>query len=310
MIDVKSTYKSEDTEEYIDKIFYRPVGYILAIIAKSFRITPNAITISSIFVGVAAGHLFFYRDLSLNLYGIFLLMFAQALDGADGQLARMTNSQSQIGRILDGLSDNLKFISIYIHLILRFVDGENTPLVIAIALIAGVSHSLQSAMADYARNHYVFYVLDRTKSEIEDSNLLIEKYRGLSWSNNFIRKLLMRTYVNYTIEQEFLAPRMKELLIHTRDKFDNNIPSEFIKTYRLLHQPLIKWYNVLTSNTRMIVLFIGLIIGYPAIFWIFELTVLNVLLVYVIIKHNRAVDYLTGKINETENYSINDFMKS
>lgn len=300
MSKIKLTYKSQDTEEYLDKILYRPIGYLLAITFKSIGITPNVVTVISIFIGVIGGHMFYYNDLMLNVYGMVLLMFAQALDGADGQLARMTNSQTQIGRILDGLSDNLKFISIYLHLIVRLIEVNNTPWVIVLAVLAGISHSLQSALADYSRNHYVFYVLDKAKSEIEDSNLLLDKYKELTWRKQFIKKLLMRTYINYTIEQEYLAVKMKELFYFAKRKFDNSPPEWFRQEYKKLHKPLIKWYNILTSNTRMIVLFIGLFISYPALFWIFELTVLNLLLAHVIIKHKSAAEYLTKMIKEAD----------
>ena len=298
MSKIKETYKSKDTEEYLDIIFYRPIGYVLALVAKAIHLTPNQVTIFSIFVGVAGGHMFYYNDLTLNIYGMLLLMFAQALDGADGQLARMTNTQSQIGRILDGLSDNLKFISIYLHILFRLLDGGSSLWILAIAVVAGISHSLQSALADYSRNLYVLYVLDKSKSEIDDSLLLIEQYEKLSWGKDFIKKSLMRVYINYTIEQESLASKMKDLFKLTKEKFGENIPTWFSDKYRELHKPLILWYNVLTSNTRIIVLFIGLFIGFPIIFWIFELTFLNVLLFYVISKHNNNAKYLTNLITE------------
>ncbi len=303
MSKIKATYKSKDTEEYLDKIFYRPIGYILAITAKALHLTPNQVTIFSIFVGVAGGHMFFYNDLTLNIYGMLLLMFAQALDGADGQLARMTNSQSQLGRILDGLSDNLKFISIYLHIIFRLIDGGSSPWIILVAVLAGISHSLQSALADYSRNHYVSYVLDNKKSEIDDSVLLLNKYGKITWKNNIIKKFLMRVYINYTVEQEFLSKKMKKLYVITKEKFGDDVPDWFKDKYREFHKPLIKWYNILTSNTRIIVLFIGLFIGCPTIFWIFELTVLNLLMFYVIIKHNNYANYLIKMINKKSGIS-------
>lgn len=65
---VKSTYKAKDTEEIIDKIFYRHVGYVLAIASKALGLSPNAVTIISIFVGVAAGHFFYYESISFALF--------------------------------------------------------------------------------------------------------------------------------------------------------------------------------------------------------------------------------------------------
>ena len=51
----KDTLKSMDTEETIDLCFYRPIGYMWAVLCAKLGIKPNAITIASIFIGVAAG---------------------------------------------------------------------------------------------------------------------------------------------------------------------------------------------------------------------------------------------------------------
>ena len=52
---LEATLKSADTEEWIDLLFYRPVGYRWALLFHKMGVTPNAITIASIFLGVAAG---------------------------------------------------------------------------------------------------------------------------------------------------------------------------------------------------------------------------------------------------------------
>ena len=80
----KDTLKSMDTEETIDLLFYRPIGYMWAVLCAKVGITPNVITIASIFIGVAAGVMFYFDDLWLNVIGIFLLIWANSFDSADG----------------------------------------------------------------------------------------------------------------------------------------------------------------------------------------------------------------------------------
>jgi hypothetical protein len=46
-----------------------------------------------------------------------------------------------------------------------------------------------------------------------------------------------------------------------------------------------KYTNILSFNTRVIVLFIGLLINKPWIYFVFEITVLNILLIYMIMRH-------------------------
>ena len=80
----KDTLKSMDTEETIDLCFYRPIGYMWAVLCAKLGIKPNAITIASIFIGVAAGVMFYFDDLWLNIVGVLLLVWANSFDSADG----------------------------------------------------------------------------------------------------------------------------------------------------------------------------------------------------------------------------------
>ena len=101
---LQETLKSRDTEEWIDLVFYRPIGYCWALLFKKIHVTPNAVSFFSILLGVSSGVLFYYTDIRLNIAGMILLIWANSYDSADGQLARMTDNYSRIGRILDGLS--------------------------------------------------------------------------------------------------------------------------------------------------------------------------------------------------------------
>jgi phosphatidylglycerophosphate synthase len=284
---VKSTYKAKDTEEIIDKIFYRPIGFVMAIASKALGLSPNAVTIISIFVGVAAGHFFYYESISLNLYGIILLILANAMDSADGQLARITNNKSRIGRILDGLAGNLWFISIYMHLYFRLINNSYNPFVLLLLIIAGISHSFQSAYADYFRNYYLMFVHGKDKSEIEESVNIKEKYNKLSWVKDFTEKFLLRVYLNYTLEQELFSKDSIKLYNLAKNNFDNKIPVTVSSLYKKLNKPLIKYFNILTTNTRMIFLFIVLFLKEPVLYFLFELTILNILFVYMVLKHEK-----------------------
>ena len=55
-------------------------------------ITPNMITVISIFVGAAVGFMFYHDNLTYNICGILLLVFANILDCVDGQLACAWNN--------------------------------------------------------------------------------------------------------------------------------------------------------------------------------------------------------------------------
>jgi phosphatidylglycerophosphate synthase len=306
---IKSTYKGKDTEELIDRLFYRPFGYVLALASRSLRLTPNAVTVISIFFGAGAGYFFYFDSFEMNIYGILLLVFANALDSADGQLARITNTKSRIGRILDGFAGNLWFVSIYLFLYFRLVNNGYSPYLILLLVIAGLSHSYQSAYADYYRNFYLFFVQGKNKGEIDDLSKLKKEYRDISWTKNFTHKFLMRVYINYTYQQIMFSKEIIRLYHLAKSNFPEIIPLQLSALYRQLNKPLIKYFNILTTNTRMIFLFIVLIIQQPLWYFLFEVSLLNILLLYVIIRHeknstiiyNKAVDLLSGRKEKAAN---------
>lgn len=287
MPQIESTYKARDVEETLDIYFYRPFGYLLAVVSHRFGLSPNAVTILSMVFGVTAGHLFYYRDVTLNLVGIGFLIFGEALDSADGQLARIANQKSRYGRILDGLADNLKFLSIYLHLCLRVIDVTGTWWIFLFAAAAGVSHSYQSAMADFYRNAYIHFVLNPTSGELDTVAHVRKQYAELTWSNNFIQKLLMRIYLNYTIQQQALTRKFFHLFRLTRTVFGDVVPAPFTERYKELNKPMIKYYNILTTNTRMIALFVFVLIDHVYLYFGFELAVLNALLIAVMVGQER-----------------------
>lgn len=298
-VSYKDTLKSMDTEETIDLCFYRPIGYMWAALCAKVGIKPNAITIASIFIGVAAGIMFYYTDLWLNIIGMLLLIWANSFDSADGQLARMTQQYSRIGRILDGVSGDLWFASIYIAICLRtqenvqFFDNY-TGAIWVIAVLAGLCHAKQAAAADYYRQFHLYFLKGKEGSELDSVEQLDKNYAAISWKGNFWKKLTMYFYRNYTANQEALTPRMQELRRELKSRFgEGEISQQFRDDFRAKSKPLMKYTNWLSFNLRTIALFASLFAGMPWLYFMFELVVLNAMLIYMIKRHERICKKLT-----------------
>src|SRR5262249_23968416 len=105
------------------------------------------------------------------------------LDNADGQLARLTQQETRKGRIVDSIADHLVFVSIYVHLTLRYVFSGASPAIWFLALGAGVSHGLQAAAADYYRSTFLYFT-EGARNEIDSSSALRSDYRKLTWHQN------------------------------------------------------------------------------------------------------------------------------
>ncbi|MDE5843262.1 MAG: CDP-alcohol phosphatidyltransferase family protein [Muribaculaceae bacterium] len=289
----RSSLKSMDTEETFDLIFYRPIGFVWAKIARRLGITPNVITIASIFLGIGAAVAFYFNNFWINLAGVILLMWADSFDSADGQLARMTHQYSRLGRILDGLSGDIWFVCIYAAICLRenvtsefFMDHKWAIWVLAV--VTGAFHAIQAAMADYYRQFHLYFVKGEGGSELESLEGLREKYASLSWKRDFWRKLVLTFYINYTVGQEKRTPAMQRLRRRLFEVYGHNVPQEFRNRFRQAGKGLMKYTNILSFNTRTFALFAAILIfRMPWLYFAFELTVLNVILVYMMWRHER-----------------------
>lgn len=292
---LESTLKSLDTEEFIDIHFYRPIGYRWALFFNKLGVSPNAITIASIFIGIAAGICFYPQSLVINIIGMLLLIWANSYDSADGQLARMTGKKTPIGRILDGTAGDLWFISIYAAICLRLTPEWGIWIWI-LAAITGFFHSKQAAMADYYRNIHLLFLKGKAGSELSHSPSLKENYKKMSWKKDFIYKLFETFYINYTIGQEALTPKFQRMMHVIRTQYNDQAPEWFRTAFRTKSLPMMKYTNMLSFNTRVIALFISLFIDMPWLYFLFEMTVLNIMLVYMILTHEHFCGEFTNEL--------------
>ncbi|MBQ1988031.1 MAG: CDP-alcohol phosphatidyltransferase family protein [Muribaculaceae bacterium] len=301
----RNSLKSMDTEEFIDLMFYRPLGYLWALLCSKIGVTPNAITIASIFLGVGGGVLLYFHDdlLWLNYLGIFLIIWANTFDSADGQLARMTKQYSKLGRILDGMSGDFWFIAIYVAICLRTnatdaVFAAQPWLIWVIAAFAGLFHAKQASSADYYRQFHLYFLKGEAGSELDSCKVLDAKLNELSWKKDFWSKLVMFFYRNYTANQEKFTPYMQVLRSELNHRYGGAIPQSFRDAFRAKSKPLMKYTNMLTFNTRIIVLFLSVIVQMPYLYFLFELTVLNIMLIYMIKRHEGICDKFVEELND------------
>jgi CDP-alcohol phosphatidyltransferase len=302
--EIESTFKAREVEGILDLHFYRPIGFRLAEFFAKLKMKPAAVTFLAGIFGVIAGHLYFYRDLRINMVGMVLHVCANALDNADGQLARLTQRQSREGRIIDSIADHLVFVSVYLHLTLRYLVGGASPAIILLAFAAGISHALQGAAADYYRSTYLYFVVNGAWAGADSSSGLRSDYRKLSWRERPWDKLLLALYLNFTRQQEMIAPHLKRLRDSINEFFSGQIPNWLGARYRKLASPMLKQWGLLMTNTRMLVLFALLFIGQPVWYFWFELIPLNLLFIYLVIHQEKMAESLLKIVESCQTQRI------
>lgn len=297
-VSFESTLKSADTEELIDIYFYRPIGYGFALFFRSVGITPNPVTIASIIIGMVAGYLFYFENLRINIAGIILLMLANSLDSADGQLARMTNNKSRLGRVLDGLAGSFWFVVIHVALCLRLQNQGWSGFIWVLGVASGLSHMLQAQQADYYRNIHLYFIKGKSDSEFDTSKDLNEQYSKVSWGKNFGQKLFLGFYRNYTKQQEVLSPNLQKMMNLIKERYNYNLPEWLATEFRAMNKPLMKFTNIIQFNTRAIFLFICIFINKLWLYFLFDMIVLNGIMVYMIWRQEKVSAHFYKKLVE------------
>ena len=297
---LEATFKSQDTEEWLDVHFTRPLGLLWANFFNRFNVHPNVVTVLSIILGAAAGVMFYYPDLVHTCIGILLLVWANIYDSTDGQMARMTGKKTRWGRILDGFAGDVWFFTIYFFICLRLTPVWGVWIWLMAAVSGFVCHARQCQLADYYRNVHLYFLKGESGSELDRYERLREEFRALPWRGNLVWKVFLFSYGNYTRTQEQMTPAFQALKRALAARFGRRLPARLRDDFRAASLPLMKYANILTFNTRAVVLYVVLLAGVPWVYFVFELTVMNVLLLYLRARHESLCRRIHSQLDTYE----------
>ncbi len=279
--------KGDHVEEWIDVRFFRPAGMRVARALLPTRISADQVTLVGLVVGVVAAYLFVHGDRLFDVVGLLLVLVAEVFDSADGQLARLRGTSSRWGRILDGYVDNLRWISVYFFLLLRFVyggafAGMEPAHVLILVMIAGFCHSLQAAAVDFAQGAYLGAAGKSVIDLPEDLEHLVLSKR---WWNGVSRHY----YRDYAKRQVLLFPNSVAFLRRLRVTAD---PGPLCAAYLARQRRFLPLYGFFGQNAHLAALGGGLLLGYPAALVWADLTVFNLGLILLVVLHEKSAGEL------------------
>ncbi len=288
----EASLKSIETENIVDRAFYRPIGFRIARALRGTGVTPNMVTIISIFVGAAAGYMFYHDDLVYTLCGILVLVLANILDCVDGQLARLTGIKSAIGRILDGFAGDIWFASIYVGFALRLSHEYGTYWFFALAVASGLSHLVQANITDYYKTLHLYFISKDKGAEFQSLEQVRSRHKEMKLG---INKTFYFLYKGYTLLQVKATPSLQRMLQSLHDKYGDDIPESVRTEFRRQSRALMRYIDLLTFNGRTIIMFIVVLIGEVWIYFLYEIIVLNVVLMVSMHKHEDMCESFIGK---------------
>lgn len=324
--EISATLKSSETEDFFDYNVVRPMGYHWAKLFARLGMHPNTVTIISMVIGAAscfffAHGSFHYEGLCgmiLNLIGFLLLFWAYVYDCTDGQLARMTGKKSKLGRILDGAAGYAWYIPIYAALVYRFYTHHGwefdllgiadtptnsliaTAVVLALGFVSGViCLAGQQRTADYYIQVHLFFLKGEKGSELDNSVKQREIYDQMPASASWLERLIQKTYITYTLQQERRTPQFQKLMAKLHEKFgdNDNIPQSIRDEVHANSLKLMKFVFMLVFNFRTLFLFIFCFFDLPAEYFLFEIIVISLIERYTIRRHEAFCKAINNKLS-------------
>ena len=269
------SHKGRAVVEWADLHFFRPIGIRIARALLPTGISADQVTLWSLLIGLVAGHLFAYTDHWTNLIGFALFIVSDIFDSADGQLARLRGTSTRFGRTLDGISDNLRFVNLYFHLIYRLIHAGWWSGALLVAA-AGLAHTYQSAAVDFVRNAFL-YIGVGNGGELD----LPEDLAGAA-GGSLLERFGARVYRDYVLRQSHLFPRSVKLIRLLRQ---TSVSEAFRAEYRARQAVVLPLCTWLGQNIRFVLLGAAGVAGHIAAFLWAEAVWMSLLLLVLLWIH-------------------------
>lgn len=283
--------RPRELQDPLNHYLYHPLAWQLARGLAHTPITPNMVSVIGGLMVVAAG--IAYANLAWPLgaaLGMALHMSWHVVDGADGDLARMTGRSSPIGEMVDGICDYASHIVLY--LILGWVLSQGAGVFSGgtgwVLLIGGgISHAVQSNHVEVQRRQYQWWVY------------------GTPWlrhshgkADSATSKSLFGSLVSlYLYAASGMTPHALRIDAAVEAaKGDPARLAEIAAAVRAEAPPLLFVCKVLGPNPRAIVLGLSMFAGTPLYYLVYQAFVLNLLLVVSVALHNAAARRIATRI--------------
>ena len=286
------TRRTTEIEEITNLYLIHPLASRLVPIFARLHVTPNAVSIVGMLFGILSAFAYYrYWDPRFAIAGFALMIAWHVMDGADGQLARYTQSYSYFGKMLDGIADNVTFAAVYAALAVAS-SRRHGNWVYALVAISAVFHAIQSASYETERQEYEYLGWGKKPQEPPPRN-------GDARDRGGIRRLLDFLHRLFFIGLSFPTAGINRKFRETMAEALQTDPGKAVwirQHYRETLAPQIRSWSVLSANYRTLGIFISTLLKAPEYYFGFEIVGFSVVLAVLIRQLNAAHEDLLRKL--------------
>lgn len=273
----KQSLKMPEAEEVIDLALNRPIAFVLVKLIYRLPITPNQVTFLSFLCNLAAAYYF-----SLGIPGMFAVAaiwhaVGNVLDCSDGQLARLQQSGTPLGRLVDGIYDWLSSATIFVALGIGLTRLTGDSTIWYLVIVGGFTSALHSVLFDGYQQEFISNVraeknfLNREIEKIEaELQALQLTHRGA------LRRMILRVYLRY-------------MAIQQRSQFKSKGRQQFPPhLYMEKSKGVMRWWSFLGPTTNRSLLMAAGLLQQPTLFFWTVITAGNLWLIVALIWQRRV----------------------
>lgn len=279
MNSAESIRRTAEIEEITNRYFVHPTANRLVPLFAKAHLTPNAVSITGMLFGIAAGLAYYrYREFDWTLAGFLLMLAWHVMDGADGQLARFTRSYSHFGKVLDGISDTVTFVAVYTALAMALghrYGGE----IYALVILSGMCHAVQSASYELERQEYDSLGWERKAQAAPQPPA---RRRDTSGLVDRLFQMLERLFYNgLSFPVAGITGKVREALTGALRLHPGREPL-IRQRYRETFAPHLRSWSLLSANYRTLGIFIAALLAAPQYYFAFEIVGFSAILLWLI----------------------------
>jgi phosphatidylglycerophosphate synthase len=283
--DYKRSIKHEVFDETLALYILRPIAFIFVKLLYPTSITPNQVSLMTVIVGIMSGYFFSRCDVVSVVIAGSLYFLSLVLDCVDGMIARLKNNGTPVGRIIDGLSDYIVGILVYIGMGIGFgkglIDIKYLPFNYWwFIVIAAISHIFHAISVDYYRTEFMAHGLGKQISTLEEKNKFTAELDKIKHQKNkLFEKILIVVYLGYSHLQLFKKDKQK---VYGRETYYNS------------NKLLIKLWFWIGPTASAFIIIISAFLFRPIIFFVFTIGLANIymIILWIIqVKTNKKINH-------------------
>ncbi len=291
---IKRPARAREMQDALNHYIYHPLAWQLARMLAPTPLTPNMVSVFGGLLVVAAGANYWTTTGPWwALVGMALHLSWHVVDGADGDLARITGKTSPLGELVDGICDYVSHIVLYVLLAFVLTRALGPGWAWFWTLAAGASHIVQANHVEVQRRFYQYwtYGVPWLHNTGGPDRTLLAGSGGIGW----LLRGLVAGYLRLAAGMSPNALRIDAAV--TRAMADDpallgRIRAEVQREQR----PLLALLRYLGPNPRAVLLGFSMIAGSPLWYFVYLSVGLNLLLAISVRLHDAAAGRVVSRL--------------